>query len=235
MLQSLRHAVRLGLRSLAGKPLRSGLTTLGIVLGVGSVIAMLAVGEGKKAQALKQFEDLGANTIVLKAKKPTDEPTVQKGVDQLAYGLTRDDVARIQSIPTIVSISPTRDYKKTAWYKSKKLEVRLVSVTPDFFDQNNIVITHGRGGTGLDESTLETVCVLGSEAAETLFPAEDPLGKNVGFEHWESVKAFTVVGVTAPKTLATGSKDAGGDADYNKLILIHYRTDIVRFAREVVF
>ncbi len=233
MLQSLRHAVRLGLRSLAGHPLRSGLTTLGIVLGVGSVIVMLAVGEGKKAQALKQFEDLGANTIVLKAKKPSDEPMSQKGVDQLAYGLTREDIARIQGIPTIVSISPTRDYKKTAWYKNKKLEVRLVSVTPDFFEQNNIAVTHGRGIADLDEATLETVCVLGSETAETLFPAEDPVGKSVGFEHWESVKPYTVVGVTAPKTLATGNKDAGGDADYNKVIFIPYRTDLVRLGREI--
>src|SRR5438105_8428295 len=103
MLQSLRHAVRLGLRSLAGHPLRSGLTTLGIVLGVGSVIVMLAVGEGKKAQALKEFEDLGANTIVLRSVKPTDEPDRQKGVDQTAYGLLLADVDRIRSaIPTVL-------------------------------------------------------------------------------------------------------------------------------------
>src|SRR4029453_13411516 len=156
MLQSIRHAARLGVRSLAGHPLRSGLTTLGIVLGVGSVIVMLAVGEGKKTQDLKQFEDLGANTIVLKSFKPTDERMSQKGVDKLSYGLPREDAARIKSaIPTVVEVSPTRDYRKTVWYKGKKLEVRLVSVTPEFFAQNNIRVVHGREFTELDEETLE--------------------------------------------------------------------------------
>ena len=61
------HTVLLGLRSLAAHRLRSGLTTLGIVLGVASVIVMLAVGEAARYQALKQLEDLGANTILLRS------------------------------------------------------------------------------------------------------------------------------------------------------------------------
>ncbi|HEY2787731.1 MAG TPA: ABC transporter permease [Fimbriiglobus sp.] len=235
ILQSFTHAARLGVRSLAGHPLRSGLTTLGIVLGVGSVIVMLAVGEGKKAQALKQFADLGANTIVLKSVKPTDEPDQQKGVDQTAYGLLREDVARIRSaIPTVVDVSPTRDYSKTARYKDRKLEVRIVSITPDYFAHNNITIDRGRGFTSLDEDTFANVVVLGAEAAEKLFPAEDPVGKSVGFEQLDSIKAFIVVGVTAPKTLASGGKDGGGDADFNKVAFMPYTSDIVRLGKDII-
>src|SRR6185436_10116198 len=72
-LPRLGHTVQLGLRSLAAHRLRSGLTMLGIVLGVGSVIVMLAVGEAARYQALKQLEDLGANTIILRSTKPTNE------------------------------------------------------------------------------------------------------------------------------------------------------------------
>src|SRR4029078_11993830 len=62
----------------------------------------------------------------------------------------------------------------------------------------------------------------------------EPVANSVGFETGESVKPFTVVGVTAPKTLATGNKDAGGDADYNKVIFLPYRTDVVRLGREIL-
>src|SRR5215475_13082928 len=95
------HPLKLGLRSVATHRLRALLTTLGIVLGVASVIVMLAVGEAARYQALKQLEDLGATTILLRSVKPTDEPTQRQGVDLLAYGLTYTDVDRIQMIPTV--------------------------------------------------------------------------------------------------------------------------------------
>src|SRR5437762_10655039 len=91
------HPLKLGLRSLAAHRLRSGLTTLGIVLGVGSVIVMLAIGEAARYQALKQLEDLGANTILLRSVKPTDEPAQQQGMDLLAYGLTYNDLERLRA------------------------------------------------------------------------------------------------------------------------------------------
>src|SRR5215475_13708507 len=106
-LPRLGHTVTLGLRSLAAHRLRSGLTALGIVLGVASVIVMLAVGEAARYHALKQLEDLGANTILLRSVKPTDEPTQQQGVDLLSYGLSFGDLERIRNtIPTVISATP---------------------------------------------------------------------------------------------------------------------------------
>src|SRR5437868_14072297 len=106
------HTFRLGLRSLAAHRLRSGLTALGIVLGVGSVIVMLAVGEAARYQALKQLEDLGANTILLRSMKPADEPSNQQGVDLLAYGITYHDLERIRNtIPTVAAATPMREYR----------------------------------------------------------------------------------------------------------------------------
>src|SRR4029077_21271975 len=107
------HTLKLGLRSLAAHRLRSGLTALGIVLGVASVIVMLAVGEAARYQALKQLEDLGANTILLRSVKPTDEPSRQQGVDLLAFGLTYHDLDRMRStVPTIVTAAPMREFRK---------------------------------------------------------------------------------------------------------------------------
>src|SRR5216110_1388241 len=112
-LPRLGHTFRLGLRSLAAHRLRSGLTMLGIVLGVGSVIVMLAVGEAARYQALKQLEDLGANTIVLRSTKPTDDAN-RVQTDILIYGLTYADLDRIRStIPTVTAAAPMREFRKT--------------------------------------------------------------------------------------------------------------------------
>jgi putative ABC transport system permease protein len=229
-----RHGIKLGLRSLAAHRLRSGLTALGIVLGVASVIVMLAVGEAARFQALKQLEDLGANTILLRSVKPADVPTEQKGADMLAYGVTYADHGRIlATIPTVAAATPLREYRKTLWHKDKKVETRIVAVTPEFFAQSNIPVIRGRGFEPADERQFANVCVLGAAAAEILFPAEDPVGKSVGIDNFEELKAFTVVGITAPKTLATGGADAG-DTDFTKVLFIPFASDRVRFGREIM-
>src|SRR6185312_4916569 len=113
-LSRLIHTIALGLRSLAAHRLRSGLTALGIVLGVGSVIVMLAVGEAARYQALKQLEDLGANTIVLRSVKPTEDAGSAQGRDLTAYGLTYADLGRVTTIvPTVTSAVPMREFRKT--------------------------------------------------------------------------------------------------------------------------
>ncbi|MFO0847489.1 MAG: ABC transporter permease [Gemmataceae bacterium] len=227
------HAFKLGLRSLAAHRLRSGLTTLGIVLGVGSVIVMLAVGEAARYQALKQLEDLGANTILLRSVKPTEEVSEKKGTDLLAYGLTYADLNRLKTtIPTVTAATPVREFRKTVRVKEKKLETRVVSVTPDFLRQTNIPVVRGRGIEPPDEERFANVAVIGAEAADKLFPAEDPVGKTVGVENLGELLTFTVVGVTAPKTLATGTD--GGNADYTKVLFIPFATDRVRIGREVI-
>ncbi|HET6574460.1 MAG TPA: ABC transporter permease, partial [Fimbriiglobus sp.] len=229
----LAHAFKLGLRSLAAHRLRSGLTTLGIVLGVGSVIVMLAVGEAARYQALKQLEDLGANTILLRSIKPTDDPTNTQGVDSTAYGLTYADLGRIRAtVPTVTAAAPMREFRKTVRHSQHKLEARIVSITPAFLEQNNIRLATGRGITEIDEATFDNVAVIGAATAEKLFPTEDPIGKTVSIEDVLRTKSFTVVGVTEPKTLAVGSER--GDVDYNRVVFIPFDTDRVRFGRELI-
>src|SRR5262245_10254803 len=233
-LPRLSHTIRLGLRSLALHRLRSALTALGIVLGVASVIVMLAVGEAARYEALRQLEDLGASTIILRSVKPADEPDRNKqGADLLAYGLTPADLNRIRStIPTVVSATPMREYRKTVRRHHHKIEARVVSVTPDFLPQNNIRLSLGRGITSTDEKTFANVCVLGAAAADVLFPGADPLGRSISVEDLEDTKSYVVVGVTEPKTLATGS--GGQDVDFNRVMFIPFATDRVRIGRELI-
>lgn len=225
--------VRLGLRSLAAHQLRSLLTAMGIVLGVASVIVMLSVGEAARYQALKQLEDLGARTIVLRSSRPVDEPSQQEGMDLLAFGLTFADLARIRgTVPTVDSATPMREYRKTVRYRERKLEARIVGVTPDFLEQNNIRLAVGRPIDELDEQRFDNVAILGSATAETLFPTEQAVGRSITIESGDRPRSFTIIGVAEPKTLAIGG--GGGDADYSRVVFIPFATDRVRFGRELV-
>ncbi len=230
----LRHALKLGLRSLAGHRLRSGLTALGIILGVASVIIMLAVGEAARYQALKQLEDLGVNTILLRSVKPGEEASESKGTDLLSYGLTYADLERIRgTVPTVTAATPMRDYRKTIRYRDRKLDARLAGVMPDFFTQNNLVILRGRAISTVDNDLTDNVAVIGASAAESLFPAMDPLGRTVNVDGLGEQLTFTIVGVSEDKSLATGG-DAGANADYSKVLFIPFKTDRARFGREIV-
>src|SRR5438874_3694645 len=95
------HTIRLGLRSLAAHRLRSTLTILGIVLGVASVIVMLAVGEAARFEAIQQIKDLGATNIIVRSVKPIEDDKQASRQDQMQYGLLYRDLERIEStIPT---------------------------------------------------------------------------------------------------------------------------------------
>ncbi len=230
-----KHTVKLGLRSLSAHRLRSSLTILGIVLGVGSVIVMLAVGEAARYEALKQLEDLGANTIILRSVKPQEEPDKKAGADLLAFGLTYADLERIrETIPTIISATPMREFRKTVRHSDKKIEVRIIGVTPEFLPQNNIKLGSGRNIAAKDENLFENVAILGSAAAEQLFPSSDPIGRNIGIEDLDGAKSYTVIGVAEPKTLATGTPGNGSGNDFNRVVFIPFATDRARFGRELI-
>ena len=230
----LRHALKLGLRSLAAHRLRSGLTTLGIILGVASVIIMLAVGEAARYQALKQLEDLGVNTILLRSVKPSEDGPEIKGTDRLSYGLTYADLGRIKAtVPTVTSATPMRDFRKTIRHLEKKLEARLAGVMPDFFQQNNLVILRGRAISTVDNNLMDNVAVISASAAEVLFPALDPIGRTVDVEDLNGLLTFTIIGLSEDKALATGG-DAGANADYSKVLFIPFATDRARFGQEII-
>ena len=234
----LRHALQLGLRGLSAHRLRSALTALGIILGVASVIIMLAVGEAARYQALKQLEDLGVNTILLKSVKPSEDSSGAggtKGTDLTSFGITYADLNRIRgTIPTVVSATPMRDYRKTIRNRDRKVDARLVGVMPDFFVHNNIVLLRGRAIERVDDARMDNVAVIGAAAAEVLFPALDPIGRTVNVDGLGDQLAFTVIGVSEDKALATGGSDSSTNADFSKVLFIPFTTDRARFGEELI-
>src|SRR5437762_13884927 len=133
-LARLRRAIRLGIRSLWLHRLRSLLTVLGIVFGVCSVIAMLAIGEGASFEAQEQIKNLGSQNVILRSVKPPEEQKVSDRANQsyvLQYGLTYTDIQRIRStIPGVSVIVPSRIMRDYVWNISKRVDCEISGAVP---------------------------------------------------------------------------------------------------------
>ena len=204
------RTLKLGIKSLALHPLRSGLTMLGILIGVWAVILLTAVSQGASDQVQKQIESLGANTIIVRSQKPPEEKLTGGFATQ--YGLLRSDLDMLlSSVPTIKKAVPIREIRRKFTFRDRSVDGRLVGCTPGYADVNTLEIRN-RGGRFLSDADgirSDTVCVLSAGVAERLFPYEDPLGKRIYIP--ESQDYYRVVGVLEarnPSAAIGGSLDS---------------------------
>jgi len=202
------------MKSLLLHKLRSGLTMLGIVFGVFSVIAMLAIGEGASKQAQDQILQLGAtNIIVLSVKPPEEAATGRTNSRVLRYGLTREDYLILsRTIPTVTELIPVRetvmDVRNLEW----TLNSRVVGCTPDYLAMNHLQLAAGRFLSEQDDWTRANNVVLAAKTAETLFPREQALGKAIQIRG----RAYQVVGITQDRTASAAIGGSLSGQDYNK-------------------
>src|SRR3989454_1579445 len=195
----LKRVVRLGVKSLWLHKLRSLLTVLGIVFGVCSVIAMLAIGEGASFEAQEQIKNLGSQNIILRSIKPPEEQKVSDKGSQnyvLQYGVTYKDVKRIRAtIPGVTVVLPARNIRDYVWNISRRVDSEVVGTVPWYPEMRNHHVASGRFFTDTDMESQASVCVLGAEMVPALFPLESPLGKHVrvGAEYYQ------VIGIMEPR------------------------------------
>jgi len=186
--------IRLGVKNLWLHKLRSLLTTMGVVFGVASVVAMLAVGEGASAKALDQIRRLGSNNVILSAVKPAEEAQSTTRSRMSVYGLLYDDETRIrQSLPAVRRTVPAKIIRKDARVGERALELRIVGTTPGWFDLVRREVLAGRVLAQNDVDTFSSVCVLTEFGARRLLAGEAILGTSIriGSDHFE------VIGVVA--------------------------------------
>src|SRR2546421_11598823 len=169
----LQRTIRLALKSLWLHRLRSLLTVLGIVFGVCSVIAMLAIGEGASFEAQEQIKNLGSQNIILRSVKPPEEQKVSDKGSQsyvLQYGITYPDVKRIrETIPGVTVILPARNIRDYVWNISHRVDCDIVGTVPWYPEMRNHQVASGRFFTDVDMDEKTSVCVLGAEMAPILF------------------------------------------------------------------
>ena len=183
--------VRLGIKTLMLHKLRSLLTVLGVVFGVGSVIAMLSVGEGASREVEAQLRKLGVTNIMLESVKPTadDAAGAEQGFLSM-YGLLYDDDERIRlGIGSVVRTVPVKEIRKDGRLGERSLELRIVGTTPEWFELVKREMLVGRALNERDSERRANVCVLTEHGARRLLATEHVVGESIriGQHHYEVI------------------------------------------------
>ena len=177
---SLMRTVRLGVSSLLLHKLRSLLTTLGVLFGTSSVIAMLAIGEGASAEAQDQIRQLGSQNVILRSVKPPEDVVSNTSSRVVSYGLTYSDLGRIEdTFPGVRRVVPVREIYEEVRHSERAMNPRILATEPSYRDVTGRVVSEGRFLTDADSANVANVCVLSDEVGRFLFPFRSPLGERV--------------------------------------------------------
>jgi len=205
-----RELFALGLRDLRAHKLRSLLTALGVIFGVGAVICMLSIGEAASAEQLEQIRLLGSQNIIVRSIEPPKSQDVGEAQQRVKeYGLTRDDLARLAQLPYVDEIVKMRDVADTVVHGSRRFDGHVLGTTENFFDVVNMEVSRGRRLLPLDAERHKKVCVIGAAVARELFPEDDPLGRTVTVQSRSTGPVpYTIVGIFA-SVLTAGNPARG--------------------------
>jgi putative ABC transport system permease protein len=199
----LKRTVKLGIKSLWMHRLRSTLTTLGIIFGVSSVIAMLAIGEGASKHAQEQIARLGSTNIIIKTVEPPEEQDVSGQQETMReYGLTYADAERFRnSIPDVQVVVPIRRLPQRAWYRNRRVAIEVIGTVPWYPEMSPIRLQTGRFLSSLDMHYKQSVCVVDERVVTELFALDDPLGRDIKI----SSDYYRVVGIVSAQDSVSSS------------------------------
>ncbi|MEO8337970.1 MAG: ABC transporter permease, partial [bacterium] len=205
--------LKMSLQSILKNKMRTLLTMLGIVIGVGAVIVMVAIGNGAQSQIKQQIENLGTNLIVVTAGTSNAGGASQGA--QSFNRLTVDDVDKIKTQATMLAaVSPVIVTRTQIVGAGRNWRAEVNGVATDYLTIRNWGVTSGSLFSDDDVRAKRTVVVLGSTVAKNLFPDTDPVGMDIRLGR----SPFTVVGVLASK----GQTANGSDQD--DVVLVPYTT-----------
>jgi putative ABC transport system permease protein len=195
-------SLRIALRALMVNKMRSSLTMLGIIIGVGAVIAMIAVGSGAKKRIAEQIASMGSNLLIVLSGSSTS--------GGLRFGsgtvptLTADDAKAIQAeIPAVKYVAPNLGGVAQVVFGNQNWSTVINGTTPEVLEIREWPLSSGRPFTQQDIEGATKVCLLGKTVVDNLFGGVDPVGQIVRIKK----VPFIVIGVLAPKGQSTYGQD----------------------------
>ena len=215
----------MGLSSLLVHKLRSLLTMLGMIFGVGAVVAMLSITAGVEKEMLAMIDQMGVNNIFIESREAND-PNELQTVRAISPGLTfRDYRAIKENIAGIELITPRKRFKPQKTLPKTNQELpQLIGVLPNYKDIGNLRVVSGRFFSEDENLRSEAVCVLGEAAKVNLLGFDDAIGKYVKLnDTW-----LQVIGVMAPQG-SSDSDEGGGASNRNNIVIAPLNTVMRRF------
>ena len=218
--------LKMGLASLFAHKLRSLLTMLGMIFGVGAVVAMLSITAGAQKEMMSFIDQLGVNNIIVEAHEALDRNELQT-VRAISPGLSfRDFRAISENVSGLVAITPRKRFKPQKLLpKTANEPPQLIGVLPNYMEINSLKLTEGRFFTEEENQSSAPVCVLGESTKVNLLGYDPAVGKYVKInDTW-----LEVIGVLTPQ--ATGDSDVEGAqaANRNNLVIAPLNTVMRRF------
>lgn len=236
MLQKILYNFDIALEAIQRNKLRAFLTSLGIIFGVSSVIAMLAIGNGAQQEVLTQMQLLGTNNVIVQPVVEQRQGAVSEGEEQqqstkFSPGLTMEDLNTIRElVPEVEKLSPEIVYETNFIREARMRTGKLVGVNTDYFDISNFEVIEGSNFSEVQINEADPVCVIGYDVKTRFFAGEDPIGKMIKVGHlW-----LTVVGVLEKKEVSTENIENLGIRNFNLDIYAPVSTVLLRFKNRAV-
>lgn len=215
--------IKLAVKNLSQYKLRAGLTMLGIIFGVCSVVAMLSVGEGANREIQEKIQRMGSQNILIKSVKVPAENNGGSSRNMIAsYGLTYTDSEELSRfVPNLESSTPIKRLRYEVRFKGRKLQTDVMATVPWYLRVQNHRMVRGRFLTSADMEFGTPVCVVGTRLARMLFAGVDPVGQTLSIDN----DAYVVVGIVGD--IAQGEISSGNELwleGENQAVYIPLRT-----------
>lgn len=187
--------IKLSLINLAVNKTRSFLTMLGIIIGVGSVITIMAVGAGAQSFVFNQIESLGTNLVGIMPGGGNEEGPPASVFGVIITTLTYDDAKELKKIPHITAMTPYANGNGNVTYENKNINASFSGVSSDLILVEDSKVEKGRFIMPDEDESVAKIAVLGNSIAEKLFTGSDPIGKKIKINQ----ESFAVIGVMKKK------------------------------------
>ena len=184
--------IKVALKSLFANKLRTFLAMLGIIIGVGSVISMLAIGAGAQKQVMERIASMGTNLLMIHP--------AQRGLRGVMSGISQrlkleDAKAILEKVPGVYQVAPVVRGSSQIKYFNKNIKTNVIGSSMTYFPIRNYIIEKGRSFTESEVDRMARVAVIGPTTAENLFGEKSPVGEKVKIKGIN----FSIVGVTKAK------------------------------------
>lgn len=199
---NLGEALRVALVGLRSNKLRSGLTCLGVIIGVGAVITMIAMGQGASADIKERIQSLGTNLLIVwpgQARKGR----LWGGVGSRDSLTTADSAALPEKCPSVAKTAPVVQSTQQVKYRNTNTYTAIIGSTSDWPSVHNYQVEEGRFFNPMEDRANRKVAVIGATVRENLFPATDPVGKKIQIRNMH----FLVIGLLKAKGGASSWRD----------------------------
>ncbi len=171
------ESFRIALRNLGANKLRSGLTMLGVIIGVGAVIALVSIGRGAQEAITSQIQSVGTNLLYVRPGSSNQNGV--RGQEGSAGTLTLEDADALKEVTGVVGVAPEIDSNAQLVFGGYNTNARLVGTTPEFQEVRDFYPASGEFINEANVTARSSVTCLGSSVAAALFPDTDPIGQTV--------------------------------------------------------